>query len=116
MEAKDILFFSPPDEESGVRRIRTDGGAEDVLYSLYARKDRFSEVVSGYWECFKGRIVIESYPMDEICFITEGSAVLVDTNGKERAIGPGDVVLIPKGAYSHWVIPERVKKVYFIAH
>ena len=53
--------------------------------------------------------------MDEICFITEGSATLIGKGGEERTLRPGDVVLIPKGAYSHWVIPERVKKVYFIA-
>ena len=73
------------------------------------------EVGSGYWECFKGNIVIDSYQMDEICFITEGSATLIGKGGEERTLRPGDVVLIPKGAYSHWVIPERVKKVYFIA-
>ena len=115
MEAKEILFFAPPDEREGVRRIRTDGGAEDVLYNLYANRTESGEVVSGYWECFEGKIVIESYPMDEICFITEGSATLIGKGGEERTLRPGDVVLIPKGAYSHWVIPERVKKVYFIA-
>lgn len=115
MEAKEIIFFTPPDEREGVRRIRPDGGAEDVLYTLYQNKTASGEVLSGYWECFKGRIVIESYPMDEICFITEGSADIISKGGRERTLYPGDVLLIPKGAYSHWLIPERVKKIYFIA-
>lgn len=116
MKTNEILFFSPPPAEEGVRRIRPDGGAEDVLYALYANRAAMTEVLSGYWECFKGTITVESYPMDEICFITEGSAVIADREGKERTVRPGDVVLIPKGAYSRWIIPERVKKVYFIAH
>ena len=115
MKTNGILFFSPPPPEEGVRRIRPDGGAEDVLYALYENRDGGAEVSSGYWECFAGTITVESYPMDEICFITEGSAVIADGEGRERTVSPGDVLLIPKGAYSRWIIPERVKKVYFIA-
>lgn len=115
MKTDEILFFAPPDEKEGVRRIRPDGGAEDVSYVLYRNATPGTEVLSGYWECFKGTIVIDSYPMDEICFITEGSAILVSKGGEERTVRPGDVVLIPKGAYSRWIIPERVKKAYFIA-
>lgn len=114
MQNKEIIFFTPPYKETGVSRIRDDGGAQDVLYNIYKRTITAGEIVSGYWECFAGEIIIESAPTNEICFITEGSAIIIKKNGEERIATVGDVLLIPKGAYSHWLIMDRVKKVYFI--
>ncbi len=113
MNNKEIIFFAPPSADLGVSRIREDGGAKDILFNMYTREIGEGKIISGYWECFEGKIVIESAPTNEICFITEGSAIIINQKGEERKVVPGDALLIPRGAYSHWVIEERVKKIYF---
>ncbi|MEI3477977.1 MAG: hypothetical protein V8Q84_01400 [Bilophila sp.] len=99
-----------------MRRIRPDGGAEDVLYALYANRAAMTEVLSGYWECFQGTITVESYPMEEICFITEGSAVIADRGREGAHRPPRRRRPHPQGRVFPLDHPGRVKKVYFIAH
>lgn len=107
------MFLTPPAESEGVHRVREDGGAKDVLFNMYARDIASGKVVAGYWECFKGEIKMPSFPVNEICFITEGSVHVLNENGKvEKTLVPGDSILLPKGHYFHWVIDERVKKNY----
>ncbi len=113
MEYEKPMFLIPPDKSEGVHRIRDDGGAKDVLFNMYARDIEKGKVIAGYWECFAGEILIPKFPVNEICFITEGSVrVMNKDNEEEKILVAGDSILLPKDHYFHWIIDERVKKIY----
>ncbi len=110
---KKPIFLSPPAASEGVHRVREDGGAKDVLFNMYTREISGGKVISGYWECYKGEVLMQQFPSNEICFITEGSVRVMDENGNElKTLVPGDSILLPKDHYFHWIIDEYVKKIY----
>jgi uncharacterized cupin superfamily protein len=64
------------------------------------------------WDCTAGRFEWR-YPSDETVHIVEGGAHVVDADGGEWELGPGDVVTFRKGTRARWHVPEYVRKVAF---
>jgi uncharacterized cupin superfamily protein len=53
-------------------------------------------------------------PYHEVAVILEGDADIVADDGSVHTIGPGDVLVTPKGSAGTWVIRETIVKSYTI--
>ncbi|SDC29339.1 hypothetical protein SAMN05216323_102450 [Williamwhitmania taraxaci] len=53
------------------------------------------------------------YDEKETCYILEGQANVIDTEGNSIVFGPGDWVEFPKGVNCTWKINSPIKKRYF---
>ena len=67
----------------------------------------------GVWEATSYRERIDSYPVDEVMFVLEGSVTIIDAEGKSESFGPGDAFVMPKGFRGTWENRERLRK-YFV--
>ncbi|HTY76935.1 MAG TPA: cupin domain-containing protein [Candidatus Bathyarchaeia archaeon] len=76
-------------------------------------KDRTSYVM--VWDCTAGRFNWH-YNKDETLVVVSGDAVITDERGRERRIGPGDIVFFPAGSSARWHVAEYIKKVAFLRH
>jgi len=52
------------------------------------------------------------YDNDETCLILEGKITVLNEDGEEFKIQPGDYVVFPKGMKCTWKISENVRKHY----
>lgn len=64
------------------------------------------------WDCTSGRFTWH-YTIDETVHILEGGAHVVDANGKQWDLRPGDVVSFQVGTAAHWHVPKYIRKVAF---
>ena len=64
------------------------------------------------WDCTAGRFTWH-YAIDETVHIVEGGAHVVDANGKQWDLRPGDVVSFQVGTAAHWHVPRYIRKVAF---
>ncbi len=71
-------------------------------------------VSTGFWERDPDTWSFER-PYDEVALILEGDADIVTDDGRTLTIGPGDVLVTPKGSSGRWVIRERIVKFWVIA-
>ena len=61
------------------------------------------------WDCTPGEFEWH-YDSDETVHILDGSVVLDDGFAPPRRLGPGDVVLFPKGAVVRWTVETQGRK------
>jgi uncharacterized cupin superfamily protein len=54
-------------------------------------------------------------PYHEVALILEGAAEIETDDGVRHAIGPGDVLVTPRGTSGTWHITETIVKFYAIA-
>lgn len=84
------------------------GGRETDVFSTAG-----GAVTTGFWERDADTWSFER-PYDEVALILEGDADIVTGDGRILTIGPGDVLVTPKGSAGTWVIRERVLKFWVI--
>lgn len=84
------------------------GGLETDVFSTAG-----GAVTTGFWERDPDRWSFER-PYDEVALILEGDADIVTDDGRTLTIGPGDVLVTPKGSAGTWVIRERIVKFWVI--
>jgi len=67
----------------------------------------------GVWECTPGpsRWVQDQ---DEFAYIISGSVTVTADGGGPARLGPGDVLLVPKGWTGTWDIHETLRKAYVV--
>jgi uncharacterized cupin superfamily protein len=70
-------------------------------------------VTFGFWEREPDTWSFER-PYDEVALIIEGDADVVTDDGRTLTVGPGDVLITPKGSGGMWVIRETVTKFWVI--
>src|ERR1700733_1254553 len=89
----------------------TDGQMEAnlVLWKSADGRER-----TGVWECTPGRFTADRSKETELCWIVAGKAVLRRADGEMRTVGPGDVLVLPRGWRGEWEIVETTRKVYTI--
>ena len=68
----------------------------------------------GVWECTPGGWEIRDRPDTETVRIVAGRARLSNADGSGVDLGPGDLLVLPKGWTGRWDILETVRKVYTI--
>ena len=76
--------------------------------------DSTGQLTAGVWDCTPCTSEIDSYPVDEFCFILSGMVVLIDGSGHAETFRPGDSFVIPKGIKCAWHMPETTRKYYVI--
>ena len=80
---------------------------------LFSTADDSVEV--GIWACTPGGWSIVERPDTETVRILAGLARLTDAGGRSVDLGPGDVLVLPKGWSGRWDILEPVRKLYVLA-
>ena len=80
---------------------------------LHSTADGSVEV--GVWSCTPGGWAIENRPDTETVRILSGRARLTDTDGSSTDLGPGDVLVLPKGWSGRWDIIEPLRKLYVLS-
>jgi uncharacterized cupin superfamily protein len=93
-------------------RIGADSGSPMMSGRIFHEADGFQV---GVWECTPGGWSIENRPDSESVRILAGRARLTDVDGDAALLGPGDVLVLPKGWSGRWDILETVRKVYVVA-
>ncbi|MGZ8631069.1 MAG: cupin domain-containing protein [Actinomycetota bacterium] len=84
------------------------GGRQADLFALGS-----GLVSTGFWERDPDTWSFER-PYDEVALILEGDADIVTDDDRTLTIGPGDVLVTPKGSAGTWVIRERIVKFWVI--
>jgi uncharacterized cupin superfamily protein len=90
-------------------------GAEerhDGVVGRYAARFEHIDGI-GFWEREPDTWSFER-PYDEVALILEGDADIVADDGRTLTVGPGDVLVTPKGSAGTWVIRERIVKFWVI--
>jgi len=90
----------------------TRGEQMEASKTLFLSADGSVEV--GVWECTPGDFTADRSESSEICHIIAGRARLARLDGEIREVGPGDVLVLPKGWKGAWTIVETVRKLYII--
>jgi hypothetical protein len=63
------------------------------------------------WECDPSEFDWQ-YPDRETAYVFKGRGGVFTDDGGKVEIGPGDLVIFPKGLKCHWRVLERIEKVY----
>ena len=84
------------------------GGREADVFSTVG-----GALTTGFWEREPDTWSFER-AYDEVALILEGDADIVTDDGRTLTIGPGDVLVTPKGSAGTWVIRERIVKFWVI--
>ena len=66
----------------------------------------------GIWECEPGTFTATRDGYDETCVIISGRATLISEDGTSITVGPGDVVVTPRGWKGTWEVHETCRKVF----
>jgi uncharacterized protein len=64
------------------------------------------------WDCTAG-VFNWHYDIDETVFVLEGSVTVIDDDGVEHRLGPGDHALFRAGSHAVWRVEDYVRKVAF---
>ncbi len=68
-------------------------------------------LANGIWECAPCSFTWE-YTWDETIYLIEGRIRITDETGSTTEVVPGDLIFVPAGTKSTWVITEHVRKAY----
>lgn len=69
---------------------------------------------AGVWSAGPFVEEIDSYPVDEICVLLEGTLILRTPDGEAQTFRAGDAFSIARGTACTWDQPEAVRKVYVV--
>ncbi len=101
----DIGAFSP-------KPTSIEGDQVEAARSLFQSPDGTVDI--GIWECTPGRFTADRSDSSEICHIISGRAEVSRADGEMREVGPGDLLVLPRGWKGEWLIRERTRKLYMI--
>jgi uncharacterized cupin superfamily protein len=84
------------------------GAPEARNRMLASSRDKLAHTM--VWECTPG-IFNWHYDEAETAVIISGEVFLTYENGRERRLGPGDMVFFPAGSSCHWRITSKIRKI-----
>jgi uncharacterized cupin superfamily protein len=67
---------------------------------------------AGVWECGPGEFTADRSNETEVCHIIAGSGTVVGEDGVRADIGPGSLLVLPKGWRGTWFVTETIRKTY----
>jgi len=88
------------------------GTPEQTLWNQF--QDSSEQMLSGIWECTKGKWSADYASKNEFCHILSGKVVLTDAEGDSSTFSAGDSFVIPAGFSGTWEVLEPVRKLYVI--
>ena len=80
---------------------------------LYFQDDAYGLKI-GVWHCTPMHTKEGPHGSNEYCIILDGSASVIDADGKEHHFGPGEAMFLPKGVIRQWKQTEDCHKFFFI--
>ena len=89
-----------------------EGDQVEAVRSFFKSPDGSVDI--GIWECTPGRFTADRSDSSEICHIISGRVELSRIDGEVRELGPGDLLVLPKGWKGEWRIRETTRKLYMI--
>lgn len=89
-----------------------EGDQEEASKVLFVSTDGSVEI--GVWACTAGKFTADRSASSEICHIISGRARFVRADGDVREVGPGDVLVLPRGWKGVWTLLEATRKLYVI--
>ncbi|RUW52472.1 cupin domain-containing protein [Mesorhizobium sp. M1A.F.Ca.ET.072.01.1.1] len=101
----DIGAFSP-------KPTSIEGDQVEAVRSFFQSPDGTVDI--GIWECTPGRFTADRSGSSEICHIISGRVEVSRADGEMRELGPGDLLVLPKGWKGEWLIHETTRKLYII--
>lgn len=69
---------------------------------------------TGVWECGPGEFTADRSTNTEVCQIISGYGTVTGEDGTAADIGPGSLVVLPRGWRGTWVIRETIRKSFVI--
>ena len=102
--------LAAPLEDWGPRSGADSGSPTTSGRRLHTSADGRVEV--GVWACTPGGWAITERPDTETVHLLAGRARLTDADGRSVEIGPGDVLVLPRGWSGRWDVLEPVRKLY----
>lgn len=66
----------------------------------------------GVWECDPGEFTADRSDRTEICTILTGSATVTGEDGTSAEVGPGSLLVLPRGWRGTWSVRDTVRKSY----
>ncbi|MUL81151.1 MULTISPECIES: cupin domain-containing protein [unclassified Mycolicibacterium] len=69
---------------------------------------------TGVWECGPGEFSADRSSTTEVCHIISGSGTVVGEDGTSADIGPGTLLVLPRGWRGTWFVNETIRKTYVI--
>jgi len=94
-------------------RVGADSGEPRMSGRIFFGADD-GPVEVGVWACTPGGWAIVDRPDTETVQILTGRARLTDAGGRSADLGPGDVLVLPRGWSGRWDVLEPVRKLYVI--
>ena len=67
---------------------------------------------TGVWECDPGEFTADRSAATEVCHIISGSGTVVGEDGTSADIGPGTLLVLPRGWRGTWFVKEAIRKTY----
>jgi uncharacterized protein len=67
---------------------------------------------AGVWECGPGEFTADRSSTTEVCHIISGSGTVTGEDGVSAEIGPGSLLVLPRGWRGTWVVRETIRKSY----
>jgi uncharacterized protein len=86
----------------------TEGKPGSRSKTLSVSKDRLSDVM--LWECTAGQFNWH-FVRDEVIFALSGEAFIIEADGSERRMAPGDVAFFPAGTSCSFRVDDHFRKV-----
>ncbi len=88
-------------------------GQKEAFTLLWSSADGHCKI--GVWECQPGHFTADRRAAGEYCHILSGQASVTNADGKgTRAVGQGDLLVLPQGWTGEWVIHEHMRKLFII--
>lgn len=118
MNSPSIIRFEPMGPGGELERWEDIPASElesgnPVQRGHFNLKDDKHGVSAGVWDCTAFTSKQGPYPVHEFMVVLEGSVTIVEADGRETTVNPGDSFVIPKGLVCQWKQPGYLRK-YFV--
>ena len=105
LASADIGPFAP-------KPTSVEGNQQEASRTLFESEDGSLEI--GIWECTPGRFTADRSQSSETCHFISGRIEMRRADGEVRLLGPGDLLVLPRGWKGEWRILETTRKLYVI--
>jgi uncharacterized protein len=92
--------------------IPRSDGMTPIGCQYYA--DASGRVSSGIWACNAGNVEIKDNPVEEVCFVLQGTVKVTDHRGRSETFGPGECLVLPRGFNGLWSQSDGFQKFYAV--
>ena len=120
MTKLEIIRMSPdgpkgmglPDINAESKEVAVSGEKFETGYNYFT--DTSGQFTAGVWECSPCTLLMDNYPVNEVCYLLSGVVKISDREGKSELFKTGDCFAIPKGFNGTWENVETSRKYYVI--